>query len=128
MLIAIGCDAGPGDMTPGDAMLFSADEVLMEGGLLGALGRMAIGGAVTEVEDVGVETLDGEAADAGVEAALGESLLSVVVSDRVLLSPFPSPTGEVAAMTAANQMIRRLPVFAGGAGVDNCTPISGDWL
>lgn len=99
MLMAIGCCPGPGDITPGDAM-FKGVEALMEGGLLGAFGRMAMGGADTEVDDVGVETLDGEAADAGVEAGLEESLPSVVVMERVLLSVFPSPTGEAAAAAA----------------------------
>jgi hypothetical protein len=67
-------------MTDGPAILLTTAEGLIEGGLFDVLGRMAIGGPA-EQEDVGVETFDGDAAEAGLETELGESWLTEVVMD-----------------------------------------------
>jgi hypothetical protein len=58
-------------------------EGLIEGGMLDVLGRMAIGGPA-EQDDVGVETFEGEAAEAGLETELGESWLTEVVMESAL--------------------------------------------
>ena len=88
MLSVLGCDAAAGDATAAVAMWFIAAEAMIGSGLFAALGRMAIGGAV-EHEDVGVETLVGEAAEVGVDTELGESLVIVVVMDKVLAGAAP---------------------------------------
>lgn len=67
-------------MTVDPAMLF-IEGVPEECDLLDVLGRMAIGGAV---EDVGVETFDGEPAEAGLDAELREPSSTVVMMDSDL--------------------------------------------
>lgn len=94
MFMVIGCCFGFGDIILGDVM-FKGVEVLMEGGLLGVFGWMVMGGVDMEVDDVGVEMLDGEVVDVGVEVGLEEFLLSVVVMERVFLLVFLSLIGEV---------------------------------
>ena len=69
MLIDLGCDSKAGGPA---AILLIADDGFMEDGWIDVLGRMATGGAV-ETEDVGVETLVGDAAEAGLDTEPGES-------------------------------------------------------
>ncbi len=64
MVMVLGCETEAGDA----AMRFIAPGTIV----LAALGRIAIGGAA-EHEDVGVDTLDGESAEAGLDTELGES-------------------------------------------------------
>lgn len=80
-----------------------------------AFGRMAIGGT-DEVEDPGVETFDGEAAEAGLDTILGASWLAAAVTDNVLndvASAFPEFIAEpgVSATAAAMPVSSRQPWF-----------------
>jgi hypothetical protein len=68
MLMVLGSDMGPGGPA---ATLFIDVEGFIEDGWIDVLGRMATGGAV-ELEDVGVETFVGDAAEAGLDKETGE--------------------------------------------------------
>lgn len=72
MLRVLGCDPAPEKATADAAMWFIAAGDMIGSGLPAVLGRIAIGGVV-EDEDVAVETLDGEAAEAGLDMEPGES-------------------------------------------------------
>jgi hypothetical protein len=86
MHMALGCDIEADDATIDLDLPFIAMEDVADGRVFEVLGRIAIGGAV-EDEDVGVETFDGEAAEAGLAAALEEPWLTVVVIESVLNGP-----------------------------------------
>ena len=68
MLMALGCNMEPGG--PAATVLVEAGDLVEEGWTV-VLGRMATGGAV-ELEDVGVETFVGDAAEAGLATETGE--------------------------------------------------------
>lgn len=80
MLTVLVCDIDAGVMTADPVLLCIAVEGLTEGGLWDVLGRMAIWGTDDD-EEVGVGTFDGEAAEAGLDAELGDSWLTAVVTD-----------------------------------------------
>lgn len=95
MLRVLGCD-----MVVDPVMLF-IDEAAAECKLLDVLGRMAIGGAV---EDVGVETFDGETAEAGLDTELGEPWSTAVLMDNALtgrVSTLPGLTSRLGAVLMA---------------------------
>jgi hypothetical protein len=114
MLRVLGCDMEAADM-PFDPVIVCIDGVPAECNLLDVLGRMAIGGAV---EDVGVETFDGEPAEAGLDAELGESWSTAVMMDRALngrASVLPGlRPGLGAALIAAAMLMTSAPSCASG--------------
>lgn len=90
MHMALGCDIEADVKIDLDLPFITVEDA--DGIVFEAPGRIAIGGAV-EDEDVGVETFDGEAAEAGLAAALEEPRLTVVVIESVLNGPASAFSG-----------------------------------
>lgn len=108
MHMALGCDMEAGDMTIDLDLPFNPIEGVADGIVVKVLGRIAIGGAV-EHEDVGVESFDGETAEAGLATALEEPWLTVVVIESALDDPtcaFPgTKSGSGSVMTIAAMLV-----------------------
>lgn len=112
--MALGCDIEADDMEAVMLLIIGADDC-MEDGWFEVLGRMAIGGAA-EHEEAGVETLVGEAAEAGLAAELGEVQLTAVVIDNDLdgaASGFPGFGAGLKTAASAAAMVTMV-VLTGG--------------